>query len=125
MKPYADLGLPRYIEFKCEIRGQFMHRKLFVQEDELLLRLVVEHGLIRWCDIAPHFQERSGKQCSERQGNIVVEDSELNNVPGLTQILLRYQHYLCPGIAKDPWTREEDIAILSAHDMIGSRWKEM
>ncbi len=40
-------------------------------------------------------------------------------------MLVRYQHYLSPGIAKDPWSHEEDLAILSAHEVIGSKWKEM
>jgi hypothetical protein len=40
-------------------------------------------------------------------------------------LLVRYQHYLCPGIVRDPWSREEDLAILVAHDVVGSKWKEM
>ena len=43
----------------------------------------------------------------------------------LSLILIRYQHYLCPGIVRDPWSREEDLAILVAHDFIGSKWKDM
>ena len=39
---------------------------VFTQEDELLLRLVDEDGLIQWRDISSHFSDRNGKQCSER-----------------------------------------------------------
>ena len=46
------------------IHGTFVFT---VQEDQLLLKLVNEDGLIRWCDIALYFQNRTGKQCSERQ----------------------------------------------------------
>ena len=40
------------------------------QEDRLLLKLVHEDGMIRWCDISLHFQGRCGKQCSERQADV-------------------------------------------------------
>jgi hypothetical protein len=58
----------------------------FSQEDELLLRLVDEDGLIRWCDISSHFPDRNGKQCSERceiqkwliSVRITVDSNEIN-----------------------------------------------
>jgi hypothetical protein len=100
---------------------------IFSQEDELLIRLVHEHGFIRWCDIASHFQERSGKQCSERLAKNCEKLFVIKRTRPVLMLMIlpRYQHYLCPGIAKDPWTREEDLAILSAHEVIGSKWKEM
>ncbi len=54
------------------IKAQFENwwRFLVHQEDELLLKLVHEHGVIQWCDIAAHFHKRTGKQCSERSVTI-------------------------------------------------------
>jgi hypothetical protein len=38
---------------------------------------------------------------------------------------IRYNYYLCPDIVKDPWSRQEDLAILNAHQTVGNKWKEM
>ncbi len=42
------------------------------QEDELLLSLVSELGLQRWCVVASKLQGRSGKQCCERCESFVL-----------------------------------------------------
>ncbi len=61
----------------------------------------------------------------EKLLNIVVIRNWAYFKKFLSLILVRYQHYLCPGIVRDPWSREEDLAILVAHDITGSKWKDM
>ncbi len=55
------------------------------QEDELVLRLVQEHGPKNWSFIAKQLPGRIGKQCRER-----------------------WHNHLNPQISKDKWTEEED-----------------
>jgi hypothetical protein len=38
-------------------------------EDELIIKLVKEHGLRKWAIVASHLEGRSGKQCRERYKN--------------------------------------------------------
>jgi hypothetical protein len=105
---------------------------LCAQEDELLLRLVQEDGLIRWCDISSHFPDRSGKQCSERFKmsmylySVTISVSDADEINGRKKIgAIRYRHYLCPRTVRDAWSGQEDLAILTAHKAIGNKWKEM
>jgi hypothetical protein len=38
-------------------------------EDELIIKLVKEHGLRKWAIVAASLEGRSGKQCRERYKN--------------------------------------------------------
>ena len=37
----------------------------------------------------------------------------------------RYKHHLSPEVIKDPWTREEDLAIVAGQARLGNKWTEM
>ncbi len=37
----------------------------------------------------------------------------------------RYREHLSPDIVRDPWTRDEDLAILYGQQALGNRWAEM
>lgn len=72
------------------------------EEDELLIKLVKEHGPNKWSEIAKHFKGRIGKQCRER-----------------------WHNHLNPEIKKGNWTEEEDRLIREAHERLGNRWAEI
>jgi len=70
-----------------------------VEEDELLLKIVNEHGPKNWSKIASHFPTRIGKQCRER-----------------------WHNHLCPDINKTKWSDEEDRILVAAHKKFGNKW---
>eukprot|EP00960_Hanusia_phi_P065558 766135-Hanusia_phi.AAC.2 len=74
----------------------------FEQEDELILKLVAAHGTRKWSVISSQLTGRSGKQCRER-----------------------FKNQLDPSIKKEPWSAEEDYAIIQAQAELGNRWTEI
>lgn len=72
------------------------------EEDEKVLRLVEKYGTKRWALIGQEFKDRTGKQCRER-----------------------WHNHLNPEIHKGSWTSEEDVKLVEAHKMLGSRWSEI
>jgi len=72
-------------------------------EDDVLRKLVQEHGAKNWSSISnkmlSHSIKRLGKQCRER-----------------------WYNHLSPDVRKDPWTEEEDQIIIEAVTNIGSKW---
>ncbi|KAJ1632905.1 hypothetical protein T492DRAFT_590694 [Pavlovales sp. CCMP2436] len=72
------------------------------EEDETVMRLVLELGPKKWSQIASHLPGRIGKQCRER-----------------------WHNHLNPEIRKDSWTDNEDMLILSAHRTLGNKWAEI
>ncbi|KAF5202536.1 Myb transcription factor [Thalictrum thalictroides] len=79
------------------IKGQWTE-----QEDRLLLKLVKEHGVKKWAQIANKMIGRAGKQCRER-----------------------WHNHLRPDIKKDSWSEEEEILLIEAHEKFGNRWAEI
>jgi hypothetical protein len=71
-------------------------------EDQLIIQWINTHGATKWAALAEHLPGRISKQCRERWCN-----------------------HLDPNIKKDPWTPEEDHAILSALNQIGPKWAEI
>ncbi|KAJ1484151.1 Homeodomain-like protein, partial [Baffinella frigidus] len=71
-------------------------------EDELIVKLVTEHGTKNWSLVGSHLSNRSGKQCRER-----------------------YKNQLDPTIRRGPWTDDEDRAIIAAQETLGNRWTEI
>lgn len=73
------------------------------QEDELLEKLVKQHGPKDWSVIASlmahHGRYRLGKQCRERWFN-----------------------HLSPDVRKAAWTKEEDDIIIDYHQKWGNKW---
>jgi len=72
------------------------------EEDQLLRDMVVVFGTSEWAKIALKMGNRNGRQCRER-----------------------WRNQLDPTICKDPWTREEELILLEAHQRLGSKWTEI
>ncbi|KAL4295595.1 hypothetical protein GQ457_12G020600 [Hibiscus cannabinus] len=72
------------------------------EEDELIIELVNKFGPKKWSTIAQHLPGRIGKQCRER-----------------------WHNHLNPGINKEAWTQEEELALVCAHQIFGNRWAEL
>ncbi|KAM7258122.1 hypothetical protein ACFE04_013863 [Oxalis oulophora] len=72
------------------------------EEDESIIQLVEKYGPKKWSTIAQHLPGRIGKQCRER-----------------------WHNHLNPGINKEAWTQEEELALVHAHQIYGNRWAEL
>ncbi|KAK4277016.1 hypothetical protein QN277_015086 [Acacia crassicarpa] len=72
------------------------------EEDEIIIDLVNKYGPKKWSTIAQHLPGRIGKQCRER-----------------------WHNHLNPGINKEAWTQEEELALIRAHQIYGNRWAEL
>ncbi|KAF8079705.1 hypothetical protein N665_1005s0012 [Sinapis alba] len=72
------------------------------EEDEKIVELVGKYGPAKWSTIAKSLQGRIGKQCRER-----------------------WHNHLNPGINKDAWTPEEELALMNAHRVHGNKWAEI
>jgi len=70
-----------------------------IQEDELLRKLVAEHGARHWTKIASHMKGRVGKQCNER-----------------------WHNHLAPELRKGPFTPEEDRILIQKQLEYGNKW---
>mmetsp|Transcript_12139 Transcript_12139/g.21947 ORF Transcript_12139/g.21947 Transcript_12139/m.21947 type:complete len:231 (+) Transcript_12139:111-803(+) len=73
-----------------------------VEEDEMVMRLVNEHGTRSWTKIAVHLPYRTGKQCRERWLN------QLN-----------------PKINREKWTSEEDKLLIELQSQHGNAWSKI
>ncbi len=60
---------------------------------------------------------------------LVVLESENVRLCGvgrdLKPVFFRYREHLSPDIVRDPWTKDEDLAILYGQHTLGNRWAEM
>ncbi|KAJ0263657.1 SANT/Myb domain-containing protein [Hirschfeldia incana] len=72
------------------------------EEDEKIVELVGKYGPAKWSTIAKSLQGRIGKQCRER-----------------------WHNHLNPGINKEAWTPEEELALMNAHQVHGNKWAEI
>ncbi|VFQ97678.1 unnamed protein product [Cuscuta campestris] len=72
------------------------------EEDEIIIELVDKYGPKKWSTIAQHLPGRIGKQCRER-----------------------WHNHLNPGINKEAWTQEEELALIRAHQIYGNKWAEL
>ncbi|CAN6894528.1 unnamed protein product [Brassica oleracea] len=72
------------------------------EEDEKIVELVKKYGPAKWSTIAKSLEGRIGKQCRER-----------------------WHNHLNPGINKEAWTPEEELALMNAHRVHGNRWAEI
>ncbi|WOL16311.1 hypothetical protein Cni_G25098 [Canna indica] len=79
------------------VKGQWT-----AEEDSTLVRLVKQHGVRKWSQIAKNLDGRIGKQCRER-----------------------WHNHLRPDIKKDMWTEEEERQLVEAHIKYGNRWAEI
>ena len=72
------------------------------QEDNIVLKLVAEHGPQKWTFIAEHLPGRIGKQCRER-----------------------WHNHLNPRIKKSQWSEDEEWILFIYHKNIGNKWAEI
>ncbi len=72
------------------------------QEDDVVLKLVAEHGPQKWTFIAEHLPGRIGKQCRER-----------------------WHNHLNPRIKKSQWSDDEEWILFIYHKNMGNKWAEM
>ncbi|KAL7159359.1 hypothetical protein ABFS83_01G022100 [Erythranthe nasuta] len=72
------------------------------EEDEMIIELVKTYGPKKWSTIAQHLHGRIGKQCRER-----------------------WYNHLNPGINKEAWTQDEELALIRAHQIHGNKWAEL
>lgn len=81
------------------------------EEDQLLVKLVHQHGEGNWSLIARELNVTFGK--SEDTGRIGKQCRE------------RWNHHLRPDIRKDAWTEEEEQQLVDAHRKLGNRWSDI
>ncbi|XP_010255473.1 PREDICTED: uncharacterized protein LOC104596138 [Nelumbo nucifera] len=72
------------------------------EEDDRIIELVEKYGCKKWSVIAKSLPGRIGKQCRER-----------------------WHNHLNPAIKKDAWTKEEELALIRAHQIYGNKWAEI
>ena len=78
-------------------------RKLFHQEDDDLLKQVVQEvGEDNWNEVSERMKIFTPRQCKER-----------------------YTIYLKNEYRTDPWTDEEDALLIELYDNIGPKWREI
>ncbi|KAG5054493.1 hypothetical protein GLYMA_03G082400v4 [Glycine max] len=100
--------LPGKSEVQCLHRWQkVLHPELVKgpwtqEEDDKIIEMVSTHGPKKWSLISKSLPGRIGKQCRERWCN-----------------------HLNPDIKKDPWTQEEELALMDAHRIHGNKWAEI
>lgn len=70
-----------------------------MQEDELLTRLIMQHGPKNWSIIASGIVGRSGKSCR-----------------------LRWCNQLNPEVKKEPFSEWEDAVVILSHRTHGNKW---
>ncbi|KAG2245863.1 hypothetical protein Bca52824_085491 [Brassica carinata] len=68
------------------------------QEDEKIIELVKKYGPAKWSIISNSLPGRIGKQ---------------------------WHNHLNPGINRDAWTPEEELALMNAHRVHGNKWAEI
>jgi len=69
------------------------------EEDQLLNKMVLEHGAKGWNFISSVLPGRLGKQCRER-----------------------WHNHLDPNIVKEKWTLEEDKNLMRLYNLYGKKW---
>jgi hypothetical protein len=79
-------------------------------EDEILVRIVQEHGASNWNSRAAELNEQFYNQLPVRQGKQCRE---------------RWYNHLDPRLRKDSWNVAEDIYILQKQIELGNRWSEI
>ena len=72
------------------------------EEDEMLQRLVQQHGTKKWALISKKIGTKAGKQCRRR-----------------------WQNHLSINKNTSGWSPEEDQLLLDAHKRMGNRWTDI
>ena len=93
----------------------------FSQEDDVVRRMVAQHGARQWSVIAEQLPGRVGKQCRER-----CENTQHNSSTRMltrhrvrarmcSECSCRWQNHLSPDVRKGPWSEKEEETLIKAH----------
>ena len=94
--------IPHFYPNLIQGKKQISRHKFSQEEDDLLRKLVNEHGTTNWRFIAESIPGRSARQCRDR-----------------------WKNYLMPGIAKGPWSPEEDALLEEKYKEMGPQWSRI
>ncbi|OHS95821.1 hypothetical protein TRFO_38024 [Tritrichomonas foetus] len=94
--------IPKFYPNLVQGKKQISRHKFSQDEDDLLRKLVNEHGATNWRFIAENIPGRSARQCRDR-----------------------WKNYLMPGISNAPWTPEEDQLLEQKYAEMGSQWSRI
>lgn len=72
------------------------------EEDEVLTQVVNEHGTKNWQTVACAIPGRNAHSC-----------------------LSRWKYVLDPAINKGPWSQQEELKLIRAHQIYGNQWSKM
>ncbi|KAK8888226.1 hypothetical protein M9Y10_039290 [Tritrichomonas musculus] len=88
---------------QARLAGPLSRKVKFTKTEDLKLRELVErYSTDDWKIIARHLPPRTARQCRERWCN-----------------------YIDPNLTTEPWTPDEDEALLRIHEQIGNHWKKL
>lgn len=85
-----------------QIQNSQSRNRFTNDEDELILRLVVQYGDENWTEIARHVLNRSSRQCRER-----------------------YRQHLDPSLKRGDWSDHEDVQLMRLFKRHGSNWNKI
>uniref|UniRef100_A0A0A0LVH8 Uncharacterized protein n=1 Tax=Cucumis sativus TaxID=3659 RepID=A0A0A0LVH8_CUCSA len=88
----------KFKKFKKRSSANLIKGQWTEEED----RLVKQHGVRKWAQIAEKLEGRAGKQCRER-----------------------WHNHLRPDIKKESWSEEEERILVETHARVGNRWAEI
>jgi hypothetical protein len=96
----AHLQTQQQLPIPLDRKGkQITRRKFSPEEDELLRRIIAQHGASDWNLIAQHVQTRTARQCRDR-----------------------WRNYVSPEVVNGNWTPEENQLLISKVNEIGPKW---
>nr|KYP69709.1 Myb-related protein 305 family [Cajanus cajan] len=94
---------PKSIIYSCEDDNELRRGPWSVEEDDLLINYIANHGEGRWNLLAIYSGlRRSGKSCR-----------------------LRWLNYLKPDVKRGNLTKEEQLLIFELHSKWGNRWSKI
>ena len=73
--------------------------KFTLEEDKQLIELVGNEKYPNWQQIANSIPGKTCRQCRDR-----------------------YNHYLAPGLSREPWSEQEDQLIINLYKIYGPNW---
>ena len=82
--------------------SQWIKRPWTEEQDQLLRDAIKKFGARNWSSVSEMIPTKNGKQCRERWIN-----------------------HIDPAINREPWTHEDDMALIEAHSRLGNRWTEL
>ena len=103
LKRPAGASLSRTVSEGRRSGGKAPKHPWTQEEDEKLVRLIIEHGPNHWAKIAQQIPGRVGKQCRER-----------------------WQNHLNPDVNRAAeWSEEEEQALFKWHEILGNKWADI